>query len=50
MYFTLIHLPPLRFHCVASEDTRIEPKTVATLALAVIRSIHTAKSHPLSVW
>jgi hypothetical protein len=28
-YSTLLHLPPLRFHC-ASEDAGIEPRTVAT--------------------
>ncbi len=30
------HLPPLRFHCVG----RIEPRTVATLVLAVSFSNH----------
>ncbi len=33
---TLLHLPPLRFHC--SEDAGIEPRTVATLALTARRS------------
>jgi hypothetical protein len=38
---------PFRFHCVgASEDAGIKPGTVATLALAVRRSNHSAKSHP----
>ncbi len=35
-YSALLHLPPLRFHCAAG----IEPKTVATGALAVRRSNH----------
>jgi hypothetical protein len=30
-----------------SEDARIESRTIATSALAVIRSIHSARSHPL---
>jgi hypothetical protein len=30
-----------------SEDAGIEPRTVATLALAVRRSSHSATSHPL---
>jgi len=30
-YSTLLHLLPLRFHCVGAEDARIEPRTVATL-------------------
>jgi hypothetical protein len=38
LYSTLIHLPPLRFHCLASEDTGIERKTVVFLALAARRS------------
>jgi hypothetical protein len=32
-YSTLLHPPPLRFHCVGSEDAGIEPRTVATLAI-----------------
>jgi hypothetical protein len=35
LYSTLLHLLPLRFHGV---DAGIEPRTVATLALAVRRS------------
>jgi hypothetical protein len=35
-YSTLLHLPPLRFHCV--EDAGIETRTVATLALTARRS------------
>jgi hypothetical protein len=31
---------------VVSEDAEIEPKSVATLALAVRRSNHSARSHP----
>jgi hypothetical protein len=34
----LLHLQPLRSHC--AEDARIEPRTVATGALAVRRSNH----------
>jgi hypothetical protein len=41
---TLLHLPPLRFPCVG--DAGIEPRTVATLALAVRRSNNSARSHP----
>jgi hypothetical protein len=40
-FSTLLHLPPLRFHC-------IEPWTVATTASAVRRSNHSARSRPLS--
>ncbi len=46
-YSTLLHLPPLRFHCV--RDARIEPRTVArlaTLALAVRRSNYSTRFHP----
>jgi hypothetical protein len=52
---TLLYMPPLRFHCVgASEDAGIEPRTVATTALAVVRRtkttrldlIHSTRSHP----
>jgi hypothetical protein len=35
IFSTLLHLPPLRFHCV-------EPRTVATSALTVRRSNHSA--------
>ncbi len=45
-YSTLLHLPPLRFHCVAG--CCIEPRTVATATLAVRRSKHSARSHPHS--
>jgi hypothetical protein len=41
---TLRHLPPLTFHCVGG--CWDQPRTVATLALTVIRSIHSAGSHP----
>ncbi len=44
-HLTLLHLPPLKFHCGA-EDAGIEPRTVATKALAVGRSNHSARSHP----
>ncbi len=44
-FLTLLHLPPLRFHTV-SEDAGIEPRTVATLALAVRRANNSARSHP----
>ncbi len=43
-YSTLLHLPPLRFHCVGGCWDRT--RTVATTALAVGRSNHSAKSHP----
>ncbi len=39
LYSALLHLPPLRFHC-ADGCYRIEPRTVATDALAVRRSNH----------
>ncbi len=42
----LLHLPPLRFHCVP-EDARIEPRTVASSAVAVRLSSHSATSHPM---
>ncbi len=32
-----------------SDDARIEPRTVATLALAVRRSNHSARSHPPTI-
>ncbi len=43
LYSTLIHLPPLRFLYAG-----IEP-TITTLALAVRRSNHSARSHPRSL-
>jgi hypothetical protein len=33
-----------------SEDAGIEPRTAATLALAVRRSNNSARSHPLNYW
>ncbi len=45
-YSTLLHLPPLR--STVSEEAGIEPRTVATTALAVRRSNHSARSHPHS--
>ncbi len=38
LYSTLLHLPPLR--STVSTDAAIEPRTVATSALAVRRSNH----------
>ncbi len=49
LYSTLLHLPHLRFHCLASVDTGIEPRAVATLALAVRRSNLSDRFRPLSV-
>ncbi len=47
LYSTLRHLAPL----LVSEDAGIELRTVATLALAVTRSNHSARSYPLlSFW
>jgi hypothetical protein len=43
LYSTLLHLPPLRFHCARGCWTA---RTVATSALAVRRTNHTARSHP----
>ncbi len=41
----MLHRPPLR--SAVSEDARIELRTVATLAMAVRRSNHSARSpHP----
>jgi hypothetical protein len=40
LYSTLLHLPPLRFHCIEGCST------VATSALTVRRSKHSARSHP----
>jgi hypothetical protein len=45
-YSTLLHLPPLR--STVSEDAGIRLRTVASLALTVRRSNHSAKSHPHS--
>jgi hypothetical protein len=45
-YSTLLHLPPS--DSTVPEDAGIEPRTVATTALAVRRSNHSARSHPLS--
>jgi hypothetical protein len=44
LYSTLLHLPPS--DSTVSEDAGIEPRTVATSALAVRRSNHSAKSNP----
>ncbi len=44
---TLLHLPPLRFHCVVTEDAEIESMTIVTLALAVRRSNLSVRSHSL---
>jgi hypothetical protein len=44
LYSKLLHLPPFRFRCVGG--CWIEPRTVATLALAVRRSNHSTRSHP----
>ncbi len=41
----LLHLPPLRFHCVGG-DAGIEPRTVVTLTLTARRCSHSARSHP----
>jgi hypothetical protein len=46
LYSTLLHLPPS--DTTVSEDAGIEPRTVATLALAVRRSNHSARSRPQS--
>ncbi len=48
LYSTLLHLLPLRFHCVGASEYAgiIEPRTVAVFALAVRRSNHSARSHP----
>ncbi len=43
LYSTLFHLPP--FISTVSEDAGIEPRTVATSALAVRRSTHSVRSH-----
>jgi hypothetical protein len=43
---TLLHLPPLRFLCVGG-CFESNPGQVATSALAVRRSNHSARSHPL---
>jgi hypothetical protein len=44
---TLFHLPPLRFHCVVSDDAGIVSMTFVTLALAVRRSKLSDRSHSL---
>ncbi len=46
LYSTLLHLPPLRFHCVGGCWDRT--RTVATLALAVRQSNYSARSHAWS--
>jgi hypothetical protein len=33
-----------------SDDAGIEPRTVATLALSMRRSNHSARTHPLYMW
>jgi hypothetical protein len=38
LYSTLLHLSSLRFHCM-SEDAGIEPRTVATSALATTSAL-----------
>ncbi len=43
-YSTFLHLPPS--DSTVSEDARIEPRTVATTALAVRHSDHSARPHP----
>ncbi len=43
LYSTLLHLPPLRFHCVGG-------CRVATFALAERSSNHSARSHPHSTF
>jgi hypothetical protein len=45
LYSTLLHMPPLRFHCGDGCWDRTR-RTVATGALAVRRSNHLARSHP----
>jgi hypothetical protein len=45
LYSTLFHLPAS--DSTVSEDAGIEPRTVATSALTVSRSNHSALSHPL---
>jgi hypothetical protein len=45
LHSTLLHLPPLKFHCV--EGCWDRTLTVATLALAVRLSNRSAGSHPL---
>ncbi len=47
LYSTLLRLPPLR--CTESEDAGIEPRNVATLALAVSRPNHSPRFHPQSL-
>jgi hypothetical protein len=47
-FSTLLHLPPLRFHCAGGSG--IEPRTVATLPLIarLSKNSHSAQSHPQS--
>ncbi len=49
LYSTMFHLPPFRLFTV-SEDAGIELRTVATSALAVRSSNHSARSHPLPTY
>ncbi len=46
LYSTPFHFICRRSDSPVSEDAGIEPRTVATLALAVRRSNHSARSHP----
>jgi hypothetical protein len=41
LFSTLLHMPPL--DSIVSEDVEIEPRTVASLVVAVV---HSARSHP----
>ncbi len=43
-YSILLHLPPFRFHIVGG--CWVETRTVVTLALALRRFNHSARSHP----
>jgi hypothetical protein len=45
-YSTLLHLPPLRFHCAGGCWDRIQDCCDATWALTARRSNHLARSHP----
>ncbi len=47
LYSTLLHLPPLS--STVSEYAEIEPRTVATFALADRRSNNSSTSHPETV-
>ncbi len=44
-YSTLVHLPLLRFHFVGGCSDLTQPRTVATTALTVRRSNHSARSY-----